>query len=129
MKNCVGRDAIARSMEDPGFSEKGRQGGGVRLKKGPVFSLHWIYLVPLMLSLVQVPKCYWSGRGISPEVLRVDLSCLGLFIVRVFVSPPSDGVLLRWYLSTLPGGMRAEGLRGIEGLGSSSGRRHSKKRP
>lgn len=58
MKNHAGRDAIARSMEDTGFSEKGRKGVGVRLKNGHVFSLHWIYPVPLMLSLVQVPKRY-----------------------------------------------------------------------
>lgn len=67
----------------------------------------------------------------------MDLSCLGLFSVRGFISPPSDGVLLRLYMSTglgvgqvlLPGEMRAKGLRGIEGLGSSSDRRRSKKRP
>lgn len=116
MKNHVGRDAIARSVEDPGFLEKGRQGGGIRLKKGPIFSLHCICPVPL--SLVQVPKCYLSGPGISPDVLRVNLLCLGLFSVRVFVSPPSHGVLLRLWLGTvlglrqalLPGGMRAKGL-------------------
>jgi len=90
-----------------------------------------------MLSLVQVPKCYCSGLDISPEVLRVDFSCLELFSVTVFISPPLDGVLLKLYLSTvlgvgqapLPGGVRAEWLRDVKGLGSSSGRRRPKKRP
>lgn len=119
MKNPAGRDVIARSVEDPGFSEKGRQGSDARLKKGHIFSLHWIYPVPLILGLVQVPKCYWSGPpGISSELLRAGLLCLGLFSVRVFISPPLDGVLLTSYMSIglgmsqalLPGGMRAKGL-------------------
>lgn len=137
MKNHVARDAIARSTEDPGFSVKRRQGGGVRLKKGSVFTLRWMYPVLLMLGLVQVPKSCWCEPGISPEKLRVDLSCLGLFSVRWLIFSPSGRMLQRLYLSTvlgvgqalLFGGMRAEGLRGTEDLGSSSGRRHSKKRP
>lgn len=71
-----------------------------------------------MLSLVQVSICYSSGPSVSPEVLRVDLLCSGVFSVRVFILPPSDGMLLRLYLSTglgmdqafLHGGVRAKGL-------------------
>lgn len=34
--------------------------------------------------------------------MRVDLSFSGVLSVRVIISPPSDGVLLRLYISTGP---------------------------
>lgn len=57
LKNHVCRDAVARSMEDPCSLEKGKQEGGIRLKRSPASSFYWIFLMPLMLSLVQVPRC------------------------------------------------------------------------
>lgn len=47
--------------------------------------------MPLMLRSVQAPKYCWFGPGVFPEALGVDLLCLGLFTVRMLISPPSDG--------------------------------------
>lgn len=60
----------------------------------------------LMLQLVQTPKCFWSGPGVFPEVLGVNLLHLRLFTVRKLDFLPSDGILIRFYLFTVLSGVR-----------------------
>lgn len=71
------------------------------MKKGPIFSLE------LDLPGVTNVKFATSTKMLLVWARRFPRGVERLFSVRVFISPPSDGVLLRLYLSTVLGVGRA----------------------
>lgn len=120
VKNHVGRHAIARAMKDH-ISQTKQGKARVSGWKGSCFflALDLLDATDATFSTSTKMLLVWARPGVFSEMLGVDLSCLGLFTVRMFISPPSDGMLLRFYLSAvlsggqalLSGGMRAKGLR------------------